>query len=288
MTIAEHQYDLITARQSTFRMSGLRPWEAGDIGSDDGDVVSHDSAGEIEDTKGALEMLMKSGPPSTKVGMPDNLIEGVAKPEEIAEIIVKTERIKGESGSFFSFVSDVAGKIVKRAIDDVTGFATSIEFNGLRDRVKKLEDLFRDDTKGKKVADTGDLGIILSRLDALEKENEHLRRELDKISIDFAEFSAGAREIYDTFQADRVIQPDPRLDDLMAELAKANKERDDALKKAGSTPVSSGGTAKPTNSHGAHRRSNPAKATTVAEFQARFTPPLTRAEAARRFKAGER
>lgn len=271
-------------------MSGLRPWGSEDAPSDDGDVVSHDSAGEIEDTRGALEMLKASGPPSAKVGLPDNLIEGIAKPDEIAEIIVKTERIHGETGSFYGLITEICGKLIKDAIDAITGFATTVEFNGLRDKVVGLEKLVKgkgteDDeptASGKVMSD------VLAKLSKLEDENKALREELDKLSIDFSEFSAGAREIYNSFQAERVVEVNPQLDKLMAELAEANRQRDEALKKGASTTVSSGGTLPARAPSQAHRRSNTTKATTVAEFQSRFTPPLTRAEAARRFADGER
>lgn len=269
-------------------MSGLRPWMTGEgVGSDDGDIVSHDSAGDIEDTKGALEMLLKMGPPSARIGIPDDLIEGVTRPEELAEIIVKTERIKGDSGSFYTLISEIAGLAIKKAIDGITGYVTLVEFHTLTSRVLRLE-------RGK-APDQTSVGVqrveeIEVRLNALMSENKTLRAELDRVSLELSQYTAGAREIYNSFQAERTVAVDPKMDELMLKLAESNKQRDEALKKVACTTGSSGGIARPVQQspNHTHRRHNTSSARSVVELQQRFTPPLSRADAAKRFSAGER
>jgi hypothetical protein len=273
----------ITSGQLRRIMSGLRPWDTGDVGSDDGDVVSHDSAGEIEDTSLALEILRGTGPPRVKVGMPDKLVEGVARPEEIAEIVIKTERIRGDTGSFYGFIAEVSGGLIKKAIDGITGFVTLVEFRTLVTRVSVLEN-FREEAP-KTARDEA-----IRRIRDLEAENKLLRSEMDKLSLDFAEFSAGAREIYNTFQSSRTVEADPKLTELMSQLAEANRQRDEALKRGVSTGESSGGIAAVAQGQTSitTRRSNPSPAVTAQDLRTRFTPNLSRQEAARRFAAGER
>jgi hypothetical protein len=111
-----------------------------------------------------------------------------------------------------------------------------------------------------------------------------MRVELDELRANHVKYYAHAAEIYDAFRADNTITEDPQLAVARAEIDRLTQ----ALAARPATATTTTATQQPQRPTAASRRVNMSPARTIAEFRARFAPPLELAAAAARFASGER
>jgi len=257
-------------------------WSEDHRSDEDNEIVSHDSAKEIEDTTGVYQRLVEGGAPVITKGAP--ITQHSASADEVARVIVKSERIAGEQGTFFSYICEVVQPLIAKSISEIRGFVTEAALSKVVARVTALEGQRRD---------RNEISLLRSELLAEIAARELLEEQVKSLSRDLSHYLSGAREIYNSFDNERKVEEDPRIKDLLRRAEEAEKGRDEALKRE-STRKSSGGigdSSRPapvTKPAAGPRRIVRAPASTVAEFKNRFSPALDMREAVLRFSAGER